>query len=122
MELKEINEKNIFPRELFSIGELYSKKDIDFMVNKKIFKSTGVVNCLNTLLLFVTLDKSEKPDTQKYKDFFKNRKEFFWESQDPTRNKSYGSIDNKYIKLMLNGEITTILFARVSIGKKSKPN
>ena len=122
MDLKEINDKNIFPRELFSIGELYSKKDIDFMVNKKIFKSTGVVNCLNTLLLFVTLDKSEKPDTQKYKDFFKNRKEFFWESQDPTRNKSYGSIDNKYIKLMLKGEISTILFARVSIGKKSKPN
>ena len=122
MELKEINNKNIFPRELFFIGEEYSKKDISFISNKNIYNSSGVVSCLNTLLLFVTLDKTGKPDKQKYKDFFKNKKEFFWESQDPTKSKSYGSKDNRYMKLMLKGEIPTILFARVSIGKKSKPN
>ena len=120
--MKEINDLNIFPRELFFVGEEYSKRDIDFISNKKIYKSSGVVSCLNTLLLFVTLDKSGKPDTQKYKDFFKSRKEFFWESQDPTKSKSYGSKDNRYMKLMLKGEIPTILFARVSNGQKSKPN
>ena len=83
MELKEINNKIIFPRDLFVIGEEYSKKDISFISNKNIYNSSGVVSCLNTLLLFVTLDKTGKPDTQKYKDFFKNKKEFFWESQDP---------------------------------------
>ena len=122
MDLKEINDKNIFPRELFSIGELYSKKDISFISNKNIYNSSGVVSCLNTLLLFVTLDKTGKPDTQQYKDFFKNKKEFFWESQDPIKSKIYGSKDNKYMKLMLKREIPTILFARVSNGKKSKPN
>ena len=122
IELKEIINKNNFPKELFSVGEKYSKRDIGFISNNKIFNSSGVVLCLNTLLLFVTLDKSGKPDTQKYKDFFKNRKEFFWESQDPTKSKSYGSIDHRYMKLMLKGEIPTILFARVITGNKSKPN
>ena len=122
MEGKEISNKNVFPKELFSVGEKYSKRDIMFISNKKIYTSSGVVPCLDTLLLFVTLDKSEKPDSQKYKDFFKNRKEFFWESQDPKKSKSYGSKDNKYMKLMLKGEITTILFARIKNGPKSKPN
>ena len=120
--MKEINDVNIFPRELFFVGEKYSKRDIDFISNKTIYKSSGVVSCLNTLLLFVTLDKSGRPDTQKYKDFFKNRKEFFWESQDPTKSKSYGSKDNKYMKLMIQGEIQTILFARICNGQKSHPN
>jgi len=70
--VKEINDVNIFPSDLFFVGEKYSKRDIDFISNKTIYKSSGVVSCLNTLLLFVTLDKSGRPDTQKYKDFFKN--------------------------------------------------
>ncbi len=122
MEGAEISNKIIFPKELFFVGEKYSKRDIDFITNKKIYKSSGVILCLDTLLLFVTLDKSERPDSQKYKDFFKNRKQFFWESQDPKKSKSYGSKDNKYMKLMLKGEIPTILFARVKNGPKSKPN
>ena len=64
MELKEINNKIIFPRDLFVIGEEYSKKDISFISNKNIYNSSGVVSCLNTLLLFVTLDKTGKPDDE----------------------------------------------------------
>ena len=61
--MKEINDANIFPRELFFVGEKYSKRDIDFISNKTIYKSSGVVSCLNTLLLFVALEKSGRPDT-----------------------------------------------------------
>ena len=45
MEGKEISNKNVFPKELFSVGEKYSKKDIMFISNKKIYTSSGVVPC-----------------------------------------------------------------------------
>jgi len=118
---KEIK-SSFFPNELFIVGNAYSKKDIGFISNSKIYSGSGVAPFSNCLLLFVTLDKENKPELQKYKDFFKNRKEFFWESQYPGKRNNFGSPNKPLMKSMLNGEIKSYLFARRNTKTKSKPS
>ena len=73
-----------FPIELFDVGNKYSRNDIDQRLEKvRIDGWKGVTEFLNCFALVVTIEKANKPKNHKYKDFFKNRKEFFWESQEP---------------------------------------
>ena len=60
---KEIK-SSFFPNELFIVGNAYSKKDIGFISNSKIYSGSGVAPFSNCLLLFVTLDKENKPELQ----------------------------------------------------------
>ena len=74
---KKENKSSFFPNELFIVGNAYSKKDIGFISNSKIYSGSGVAPFSNCLLLFVTLDKENKPELQKYKDFLKIEKNSF---------------------------------------------
>ncbi|MDZ4800141.1 MAG: DUF3427 domain-containing protein, partial [Bryobacteraceae bacterium] len=49
---------------------------------------SGVVERDQLILLFVTLDKSGKPDEQKYDDGFVSAREFRWQSQNRTKRDS----------------------------------
>jgi superfamily II DNA or RNA helicase/diadenosine tetraphosphate (Ap4A) HIT family hydrolase/HKD family nuclease len=49
---------------------------------------SGVVEREQLILLFVTLDKSGKPDDQKYDDKFLSAREFRWQSQNRTKRDS----------------------------------
>ena len=61
-----------------------SRDDINQRLEKEtIDSSKGITEFLNCFALVVTLEKTDNPTNQKYIDFFKNRKEFFWESQQP---------------------------------------
>ena len=110
-----------FPIELFDVGNKYSRNDIDQRLEKvRIDGWKGVTEFLNCFALVVTIEKANKPKNLKYKDFFKNRKEFFWESQEPedprgVKNK-FGSPNTPQMICLLSGEKPSILFARI-IGK-----
>ena len=75
--------KESFPYQLFNVGDEYKRSDIDLRLTTTKVGREGVKNFSNGLVLFVTLEKSDKPENHQYRDFFKNRKEFFWESQGP---------------------------------------
>ena len=110
-----------FPAELFAVGNKYSRNDINQRLEKiTIDRSKGITEFLNCFALVVTLEKTDKPTNQKYKDFFKNRKEFFWESQQPKsikgRKNIFGSPNSPQMSSLLRNEKPSILFARI-IGK-----
>ena len=116
-----------FPIELFAVGNKYSRDDINQRLEKgSIDRYKGVTEFLNCFALVVTLEKKDKPKNQKYKDFFKNRKEFFWESQQPesTRGKKneFGSPNTPQMRCLLDREKPTILFARIIDKSKGKTN
>ena len=116
-----------FPIELFDVGNKYSRNDIDQRLEKvRIDGWKGVTEFLNCFALVVTIEKANKPKNHKYKDFFKNRKEFFWESQEPedprgVKNK-FGSPNTPQMICLLSGEKPSILFARINEKTKGKTN
>jgi uncharacterized protein DUF3427 len=58
-------------------------------VNLKGFETqSGVVDRQGMLLLFVTLDKSGKPEEHRYEDAFVSATEFRWQSQNRTGRES----------------------------------
>ena len=75
--------KELFPTQLFRIGIEYTRSEITSRLTNSTIGREGVINFENGLVLFVTLEKSGKPEKHQYRDFFKNKKEFFWESQTP---------------------------------------
>ena len=127
-----MSEKNkraeyFFPTELFAVGNKYSRNDINQRLEKVTIDGwEGITEFLNCFALVVTLEKTDKPKNQKYKDFFKNRKEFFWESQQPKsiggRKNKFGSPNSSHMSCLLSNQKPSILFARI-IGKtKGKTN
>ena len=116
-----------FPIELFTVGSKYSRNDINQRLEKiTIDSSKGITEFLNCFALAVTLEKTEKPKNQKYKDFFKNRKEFFWESQQPKslrgRKNIFGSPNSPQMSSLLSNKKPSILFARINAKIKGKTN
>tara|TARA_Y100001933_G_C18868075_1_gene508773 strand:- start:562 stop:954 length:393 start_codon:yes stop_codon:yes gene_type:complete len=86
MAYKKKNSEYDFPKELITVGNKYSRNDINQRLEKgRIDGFKGITEFNNCFALFVTLEKADKPKNQKYKDFFKNKKEFFWESQQPDK-------------------------------------
>ena len=66
-----------FPIELFTVGNKYSRDDINQRLEKgSIDGYKGVTEFLNCFALVVTLEKKDKPKNQKYKDFLKTEKNF----------------------------------------------
>ena len=116
-----------FPIELFVVGNQYSRDDINQRLEKEtIDSSKGITEFLNCFALVVTLEKTDKPTNQKYKDFFKNRKEFFWESQQPKsikgRKNIFGSPNSPQMNSLLRNEKPSILFARIIAKTKGRTN
>ena len=116
-----------FPIELFAVGNKYSRNDINHRLEKvTIDASKGITEFLNCFALVVTLEKTDKPKNQKFKDFFKNSKEFFWEIQQPKsiggRKNKFGSPNTSEMSSLLNREKTTILFARIINKTKGHTN
>ena len=116
-----------FPIELFVVGNQYSRDDINQSLEKEtIDSSKGITEFLNCFALVVTLEKTDKPTNQKYKDFFKNRKEFFWESQQPKsikgRKNIFGSPNSPQMNSLLRNEKPSILFARIIAKTKGRTN
>ena len=116
-----------FPIELFVVGNQYSRDNINQRLEKEtIDSSKGITEFLNCFALVVTLEKTDKPTNQKYKDFFKNRKEFFWESQQPKslrgRKNIFGSPNSPQMSSLLSNKKPSILFARINAKTKGKTN
>ena len=119
---KKISEYN-FPIELFVVGNKYSRDDINQRLEKgRIDGFKGITEFFNCFALVVTLEKKDKPKNQKYKDFFKNKKEFFWESQQPGITNKFGSTNTPEMSCLLNREKPSILFARIIDKTKGKTN
>ena len=112
--------KELFPTQLFRIGNEYTRSEITSRLTNSTIGREGVINFENGLVLFVTLEKSGKPEKHQYRDFFKNKKEFFWESQTPKA--PFGSPDKPIMSKMLDGEIGSFLFARMRQKTNSKTN
>ena len=70
--------KENFPYQLFAVGEKYSRNDINQrLVNSQVSQQSGVSSFADSLVLFATLEKEDRPEEIKYKDFFKNNNQFF---------------------------------------------
>ena len=113
--------KENFPYQLFIVGEEYSRNDINKrLTNSVVSQQSGVSSFNNGLVLFVTLEKKGRKEDIQYKDFFRGKKEFFWESQTP--NSPYGTPQKPLISKLLKGEITSYLYVRIEEKTKSKTN
>ena len=113
--------KENFPYQLFTVGEKYSRNDINQrLVNSQVSQQSGVSSFADSLVLFATLEKEGRPEDIQYKDFFKKYNEFFWESQNPTGN--YGTPQKPLLSKFLKGELKGYLFARIEEKTKSKSN
>ena len=142
--------KENFPYQLFTVGEKYSRNDINQrLVNSQVSQQSGVSSFADSLVLFATLEKEGRPEEIQYKDFFKIKSrfpsfnlklkkhsvitksdfvpkfqkgefKFFWESQNPSGN--YGSPQKPLLSKFLKGELKGYLFARIEEKTKSKSN
>ena len=139
--------KENFPYQLFTVGEEYSRNDINQrLVNSQVSQQSGVSSFADSLVLFATLEKEGRSEDIQYKDFFKINNEliegekstgsllpmteadiksyfprkcqFFWESQNPTGN--YGKPQKPLLSKLLKGELKGYLFARIEEKTKSK--
>ena len=141
--------KENFPYQLFTVGEKYSRNDINQrLVNSQVSQQSGVSSFADSLVLFATLEKEGRPEEIQYKDFFicknefierkkstenndlsiekyfplikKGEYNFFWESQNPTGN--YGTPQKPLLSKFLKGDLKGYLFARIEEKTKSKSN
>ena len=113
--------KENFPNQLFTVGEEYSRNDINKrLTNTVVSQQSGVSSFNNGLVLFVTLEKKDRKKDIQYKDFFRGKKEFFWESQSP--NSPYGTPQKPLISKLLKGELNSYLYVRIEEKTKSKTN
>ena len=113
--------KENFPYQLFTVGEEYSRNDINKrLTHSVVSQQSGVTNFYNGLVLFVTLEKKGRKKDIQYKDFFRGKKEFFWESQSP--NSPYGTPQKPLISKLLKGELNSYLYVRIEEKTKSKTN
>lgn len=98
---------------LFETGGSYSKVEIGLTSNEpKLTNQTkfspGLYRCKNsnTIVLFVDLDKTDKPAEHKFNDYF-DGENFHWDSQ-PQQN-----INTPTIQSIVNQHNDVILFARI---------
>ena len=139
--------KENFPYQLFTIGEKYSRNDINQrLVNSQVSQQSGVSSFADSLVLFATLEKEGRPEEIQYKDFFicknefierkkstenndlsiekyfplikKGEYNFFWESQNPTGN--YGTPQKPLLSKFLKGDLKGYLFARIEEKNKKQ--
>ena len=54
--------KELFPTQLFRIGNEYTRSEITSRLTNSTIGREGVINFENGLVLFVTLEKSGKPE------------------------------------------------------------
>ena len=72
--------KENFPYQLFTVGEEYSRNDINQrLVNSQVSQQSGVSSFADSLVLFATLEKEGRPEEIQYKDFFKGKNKIFSE-------------------------------------------
>ena len=101
----------------FQIGALYSRPDIASLgqvaplVTRR--EWTGIVEFMNCVVLFVTLDKSGRDAQYAYTDFFQEEL-FYWDSQAKQTQNS------PVISKILDGAIEVVLFCRISEKQRSK--
>lgn len=115
---KVIRKNETFKYENFIVGNSYSKAEalataeVSPPVNSR--EIVGPNPFKNCVVLFVTLDKTQKDETQRYKDtFLLDGQMFQWESQNSNTPKS------PRIKMILNKE-PVVLFARIQEKIKGK--
>lgn len=104
------------PNKVLNLGNKYSKKELSQLLGEKTLATVreGVYSCKNSksYFLFVDLEKNEKKPRFHFNDFFEE--DFFhWDSQTPQH------IDTVKIKSVINEELTTYLFVRISQKIKS---
>jgi hypothetical protein len=89
------------------VGEEYSRKSLDekFEINTFSKSREGLIYLQGFTFLMVTLEKKNKPENQKYNDYFEE--DFFhWDSQTTQH------INSPKIQEMVSGSVETLLFAR----------
>ena len=104
------------PNQVLNVGNKYSKKQLSELLEEKTLSSVreGVYSCKNSksYFLFVDLEKVEKVSRFHFNDFFEE--DFFhWDSQTPQH------INTPKIQNVVNEELTTYLFVRISQKIKS---
>ena len=102
----------------FNLGSPYTRTSIGNVLNDpRISKSReGIITAGNSILLFVTLDKTKQTNSKlQYNDFFEGNL-FHWDSQ------TTQSINTPRIQKIVNGEVDVLLFTRVHEKTKSKSN
>ena len=68
--------KELFPTQLFRIGNEYTRSEITNRLTNSTIGREGVINFENGLVLFVTLEKSGKPENVNIETFLKIKKNF----------------------------------------------
>ena len=103
---------------IFKLGDLYTRTSIGELLQDGRLKSSreGILSSGNSILLFVTLDKTKQTNSKlQYNDFFETNL-FHWDSQ------TTQSINTPRIQKIVNGEVDILLFTRVHEKTKSKSN
>lgn len=103
---------------IFKLGDLYTRVSIGELLQDGRLKSSreGILSSGNSILLFVTLDKTKQPNIKlQYNDFFEGNL-FHWDSQ------TIQTINTPRIQKIVNGQVEVFLFTRVHEKTKSKSN
>ena len=101
---------------IFKIGDLYTRVSIGELLQDGRLKSSreGILSSGNSILLFVTLDKTQQSNVKlQYNDFFEGNL-FHWDSQ------TIQTINTPRIQKIVNGQVEVLLFTRVHEKTKSK--
>lgn len=103
---------------IFKLGDLYTRTLIGELLQDGRLKSSreGILSSGNSILLFVTLDKTKQTNSKlQYNDFFEGNL-FHWDSQ------TTQTINTLRIQKIVKGEVDILLFTRVHEKTKSKSN
>lgn len=102
----------------FELGSPYTRSSIsEYLNDPRVKKSReGIISVGNSILLFVTLDKTKQANTKlQYNDFFEGNL-FHWDSQ------TTQSINTPRIQKIANKQSEVLLFTRILEKNKSKTN
>lgn len=94
MAYKKKNSEYDFPKELITVGNKYSRNDINQRLEKgRIDGFKGITEFNNCFALFVTLEKADKPQIKNTRIFSRIKKNFF------------GKVNNQIKKINLDHQI-----------------
>lgn len=102
----------------FKLGLPYTRASLGELLNDSRLKTSreGIITSGNSILLFVTLDKTKQANSKlQYNDFFEGNL-FHWDSQ------TIQTIDSPRIQKIVKREVDVLLFTRVHEKTKSKSN
>ena len=96
----------------FVVGDDYKKSEVARLGHltppKNNREWSGLITCTNSLLLFVTLDKTGRQSHLQYTDYFDDGgRLFFWDSQNRATN------DAQHIQNIVHGSVDIHLFCRI---------